>query len=970
MLLKVTTVLSLVLLPLLTSAQVPQSIKTETEFVAVLCRRSENEKSRQSLLTANSHLVNERLWWTLVQRASGSFDVAAPEESLTTYEVAIAVARELQSAKMLGVTYYYLGRTYSGLNRMSEAIDAYEKSRRFHEEAESKRALINVLADLGLLYFIQDEYQKAKEYSERSLSLVETLDNSSAHSLEPTDLGQATALATLADIHLRDGNYDLALANLTRALALYRQLSLANPFYRTYVSGTLQTLGRLYTSSGDYHQALVQLNQALEIGKTLSEPNSLASVLNSIGVVYLEQEDYAQAKQQLNNSLTLYRSFKNDRDAARVLLNLAVVDQRQENYEQALKLFKESLDTAKSAGNTDVLIAAGEGLGVVLTAKKDFAAAHKALNNSLSVAKSVGDKIRQTEILWRTAQTYYESANYAESAALSESAVKMARASNLPKLSYLATTTLGETYAAQNKIEPATQTLKAAVEELEHMRYRVAGSEVESQLFLENKLAAYHSLVNLLIKQDKPFDALVYAESAKGRVLLDILSGGKRNFEEALSRSDREESRRLNRAIAEINHRVKRAEGSNASSLPSLYAGLDAARLKYQSFEDSVYTAHPDLKLRTGRTSSLNNTDITNLTKNNETVYLEFVLSKERVYLFVVGRNSGTKDPNVSVYTLASKPDELAKKVDLFHNRIANRHPDFGSIATELYKALIEPAAEHLRGINTICIIPDGFLWNLPFQALITRNNRYLVEDHSLFYTPSLSVLREMSKEGLGNQKRDDSLIAFGNPVIGTNEQRNEELCPLPEAETEVNSIAKSFGPNVRRRVFIGREASERSFRILAPSYATIHLATHGVLDNRQPLYSHLLLTKTEGDVENDGLLEAREIMNMNLKADLAVLSACETANGRLAPGEGVMGMSWAFFVAGTRSMVVSQWKVNSASTSQLMMNFYQPMESKQTILVPNKARSLQEATLRLMKNDRYRHPFYWGGFVLVGSNN
>ena len=88
------------------------------------------------------------------------------------------------------------------------------------------------------------------------------------------------------------------------------------------------------------------------------------------------------------------------------------------------------------------------------------------------------------------------------------------------------------------------------------------------------------------------------------------------------------------------------------------------------------------------------------------------------------------------------------------------------------------------------------------------------------------------------------------------------------------------------------------------------------MIDNRDPLYSHLLLTKTDGDVENDGLLEAREIMNMRLNADLAVLSACETGNGKISVGEGVIGMSWAFFVAGTRSLVVSQLRVNSASTS------------------------------------------------------
>ena len=244
-----------------------------------------------------------------------------------------------------------------------------------------------------------------------------------------------------------------------------------------------------------------------------------------------------------------------------------------------------------------------------------------------------------------------------------------------------------------------------------------------------------------------------------------------------------------------------------------------------------------------------------------------------------------------------------------------------------------------------------------------------MLEDHALYYAPSLNVLREMSKERTGKEKSATSLIAFGNPVIGKDEQRNEELCPLPEAETEVATVARTFG-SAGSKAFIGREASEKTFRALAPTYSTIHLATDGIIDNRQPLYSHLLLTKTTGDPANDGLLEAREIMNMNLHADLAILSACETANGRISPGEGVMGMSWAFFVAGTRSMLVSQWKVNSTSTSQLMMNFYQSVESKQNHPTPKKATALREAAVRLMKDQRYRHPFYWAGFVLVGTNS
>lgn len=130
-----------------------------------------------------------------------------------------------------------------------------------------------------------------------------------------------------------------------------------------------------------------------------------------------------------------------------------------------------------------------------------------------------------------------------------------------------------------------------------------------------------------------------------------------------------------------------------------------------------------------------------------------------------------------------------------------------------LYGQLISPAEAQLRH-STLCIVPDSFLWNLLFQALMTKDGHFLIEDHALYYAPSLSVLREMKRKGSANEKTDASLIAFGSPVIGKDEQRNEELCPLPEAEAEVNSIASSFNPT-RRRVLIGREATEKTFRSL-----------------------------------------------------------------------------------------------------------------------------------------------------------
>lgn len=967
MVLKVGAIAVLFLLPLMAIAQtIEQEIKSEAELAAALCHAQRDEPSRDVLLKIHQEFVNGRLWEDITGRAAAAYYQESPERALKIYEVSIQVATKISNPKLLAQTYYNLARTFSGVNQPDKAIESYQSSRLYFERAGLRRDLIYVLADLGALHFNKENYQKAKEYSEQSILIADSVRTSDVPvGFWPDDFGRARALHTLAETSLRDGDQEGAIEKLQRALSLYENLNGRGLNYNFYISAVYTAMGRVYPEIGQYAQALLYLSKALDIARVSYDQNSIALILNSIGYLYMEQEDYAQAQVHFDQSLKIYLAQDNKIEACKVLLNLGVIAQRQANYDEALTKFKHSLQSAKATQIADVQIAAGEGMGVVLTAQKNFVGALDILNESLALAKQTGNKIRQIELLWRSAETYHEIGNYAQAVTCAESAAAAARSSRLPKLEFLATTTLGQSYAAQKKLDLATQTLMQAVDQLEAMREQVAGSEVGSQLFLENKVAAYHALVELFIKQDKPLDALLFAERAKGRVLLDVLSGGKSDLARVLTPTEMAETLRLNRRISEINDRIKIRATTDSSSIGSLYRELDSARLKYQSYQDALHVSHRDLRARTGRTAVMSIKDIDYLTQNRTDAYLEYVVGKERVYVFVLTRNGATAAPDLRVYPLAITPEDLARKVNQFHQRLANRHPDFASLARELYATLIEPAGDQLRGVGTICIVPDGALWNLPFQALVSSSDHYLIEDHALYYAPSLSVLREMSQEKEDRRSKGVSLIAFGNPVIGRDEQWNEELCPLPEAEREVGFIATTF---THRKVLIGREASEKTFKAQATTYATIHLATHGVLDNRQPLYSHLLLTKTQNDPENDGLLEAREIMNMKLNADLAVLSACETANGKIAPGEGVMGMSWAFFVAGTRSMLVSQWKVNSASTSQLMGNFYQALESREDYAKGNKTRALQDAALKTMKDQRYRHPFYWAGFVLIGK--
>jgi CHAT domain-containing protein len=214
-------------------------------------------------------------------------------------------------------------------------------------------------------------------------------------------------------------------------------------------------------------------------------------------------------------------------------------------------------------------------------------------------------------------------------------------------------------------------------------------------------------------------------------------------------------------------------------------------------------------------------------------------------------------------------------------------------------------------------------------------------------------------------------LFALGNPALGTQAaerakpaSRDERLAPLPEAEREVHALGALYG-RARSTVLIGAEAREDRVKAEAGRFGVLHFATHGFVDDAAPLYSHLVLAQVPSG--EDGLLEAWELMNLDLNAELVVLSACETGRGRVGAGEGLIGLSWALFVAGVPTAVVSQWKVDSASTTELMLAFHERLRGATG---RSRAEALRQAALKMLRRPGYRHPFHWAGFVVMGDGS
>jgi CHAT domain-containing protein len=293
---------------------------------------------------------------------------------------------------------------------------------------------------------------------------------------------------------------------------------------------------------------------------------------------------------------------------------------------------------------------------------------------------------------------------------------------------------------------------------------------------------------------------------------------------------------------------------------------------------------------------------------------------------------------------------------------------------SDLYEVLIRPIEREIDGKKNLVIVPHGMLHYLPFQALLSKEGRYLIESFTISYLPSASVLKYARVKNKGNRV---DIFAVGNPVTG--------LEPLPAAEEEVSEVSSIFE---KKLVLIGKKATKAMVKSQGPKFDLMLLSTHGEMIESNPLGSNLRFTPSERD---DGRLTVSEIFDMEIKANLVTLSACETAlvrgeGGDFPQGDDLVGLSRAFIHAGAPSVVASLWQVSDDSTVKLMKTFYQNMRS-----MP-KAEALRRAQIDLMRSTirfavtragggiipsaqssaeeviECSHPFFWAPFILLGD--
>jgi len=949
------------------SQSVPNpSTSSEINDLTAALVRAASEEEQERLLAVKPGLMNSSLVAALRALAEPSIKKGDNAQALRISQLAARVAERIGDRAGLGNALIDLGRIHNQQNRAAQALDCLQKGLAIFEETGDKRGKALALLNIGLAHKSQRRFDQAMAYYEKSLAVSEETGDRNATAQILFNMG-----VTLDALE----RYDDALELYQKVRAISEELN-----DKETLSLALGNIAITYIDYGRYAEALALLQKSVNILEELGgagDKRILASRLTSIGLIYRRQGDLDQALAFYRNSLKLYEERGDKLGIANLQINIGVIYKLQELYEQALECFQNSLQRYEEMKNTAGVARSLNNIGAIYRLQGRYDQSLEFHLKSLRLREEMKNRVGVAMTLNNLGRLYQDQGRYAEMLEVGRRSARLAEEINAREELWSAQELTGIAFRALGRPAEARRSFLSAIDSIESVRREVAGGGQQQQSFLESQLSPWRGLIALLVSQKEYAEALSFAERSKARVLLDTLQSGRASLRGSLSPQEQqaEEERRLR--LVSLNSQLTselQRDKPAPSRVAELKSSIENARLEFEALETSLYAAHHELKVNRGEASIINAKELAALLPDATSALLEYVVTDEATFLFVVTKPPGQAGAETRVFTIPIKQTDLAKQIESFRRRLAERNLHIRAPAHKLYDLLLKPAQSLLRGKSSLIIAPDDRLWELPFQALLDERDRYVIERSAVSYAPSLTVLREMRARS--DRRRVEpspsTLLALGNPLIGqeTVERarltlRDEKLYPLPEAEAEVRGLGRLYGAR-RSKVYVGAEAREDRLKSEAGQARIIHFATHGVLNNAAPLYSYLALAR--GDKNEDGLLEAWELMELDLKAGLAVLSACETARGRTSAGEGVIGLTWALFVAGTPATVVSQWEVESASTRDLMLGFHRQLQAPRAAGKLTKAESLRRAAIKMMKNPDTNHPFYWAGFVLIGD--
>jgi CHAT domain-containing protein len=887
-------------------ASVAESLATAAQSARDLARA--DSLFRSALAGYRALGEKRRTAWVLGSLGVLWFGAGEAARAESLYREALVARRAIGDPRMIGNTLNSLGTTNYLLGRYEAAVDFLRQARTVREQTGELGPLGATLNFLALSSVALGRTDSAEVWYRRSLELT-TMAGDSARTIE--------TLVNFGNLLAQFGRSEEALAFQERGLRAARERGdvLREGWLLYQAGGSLNQGGR-------FADAAARLHEAIAASSAAADGRSLPGEWLELGRSHLLAGDAAAARPALLRARAIADSLGNSgmRSAARI--NLAFAAEREHDLDEATRIGREALEIAVAAADSERTALACQTLGTVSFRRGDDAAALAWWTRALTAAGPAQPELAASLRLnlgngaARLGRLDQADAHFA-------AAERTALEARLPEYAWRALLGYGDVAERRGDMGRALALNRRAATLIDTLRVRQNAEATSISLF-GSRLFAYEALIHLLGKLDAAHpdsgygaEAFQWAERARARALLDALAGGR-----------------------------------------SSAAG--------------------------DRVTPVSLAEAQGLLPDDRTALLEYSLGDSSSSLWVVTRRRATRialPPRAAIQSRAEVLRRSLGDAQRAESRSAR------TAARALHRMLVEPALAALGKAERLIVSPDGALALVPFEAFLAADaaegkaapkNAWLGERFPISYTSSATALalagraetagraaesagRAAGSSGRAAEKSGRRIFALGDPRFGGGPPL---LAPLPHTAAEVAALRQlSRGRDVV--TVTGRDASRERLLALprSGSLAVLHVATHGVADESEPARSGLWLA-APNDSAPPAFASLGDIAALSLAAELVTLSACETGVGRLERGEGVMGLTRAFLVAGARSVIVSLWPVNDRSTATLMETFYRQLLAKGR----PRDEALAEARRALMKRDETRSPFYWAPFVLVGE--
>ncbi len=774
---------------------------------------------------------------------------------------------------------------------------------------------------------------------------------------------QAIALNLIGVCNAQAGNIEKALDYYQRSLSVRRQLGDS-----IMIANTLNNIGNMNVKLGNYEKGFHSYRQALHIRMSYHDSSGIAQSLNNLGVAGKMQGNYDTAMYYFEKSLAIKRRLNDKELIASSLNNMGEIEASRGNNEKALQYFEESLSFRREINDRYGLAKTYSSMSEFMADIDNHSRALRYLQTALTILiPSFADT------------SLYANPRYF-SWEIDHNVITL-----LQKKADILRTLYKKNNSDTAMLRRCFDTHAIIIDFIEQIR---KGYEDEkSKLYLaSNYRSMYSDAITLAVEmftvtfQDiYKARAFEFAELGKARVLLDLITENDAKISLKIPDSliVKESSLKKDIALLQKYGYDEKENPMIADSVQKLIFDKKRQLRNFEDFTEENYPEYVNLKYKPVKPTIA---EVQNKL-TSEQLYIQYHVADTILQIFILTTSSN------NIITVELKPDfnESIEKFRTFFTNGLNAgpgtvNPDFCYASFRLYDYLVKPVVTYFRKKELI-IIPDGQLFYIPFEVLLTTppdslakgysQLPYLVREYPVTYSYSASMFLKSFETGHNPVEHKVAVFArsFKRQSYTYSAQhftkaatRNDRLSELPGVTDEVNQILKI----VPGDAFIDSLATEFMFKNLAGKYLGLHIATHGIIDNEHPMYSKLLFAADSLHNE-DGDLYVWELFNMEMSAEMAVLSACNTGFGKLHTGEGVMTLARGFMFAGVPSLLISLWDVNDESTAAITAKYYFYLKEGDSKHV-----ALQKAKIDYLASgdDILSNPYFWGGFVHLGNTN